>query len=95
MKEEKDMEIESLNLPFICLKNIETNKRKHYILIAFMGLFSGLLFILIGFIFFIIHSVIKVDSVFDEIGTTLIFLSYPLLFIGGHFMDKASENRKK
>lgn len=95
MKEEKDMKAESLNLPFIHSENNETKKRKRLSLIAFLGGFGGLLFILIGFVFLIVHSITKGDSIFDELGTILIFLSYPMLFIGGHFMDKAAEIKTK
>lgn len=94
MKEKREMKNESVNLPHIHLKNIETNKGKRLCLIAFLGGFGGLLFILIGFVFLIVHSIVKDDSIFDEIGTILILLSYPLLFIGGHFMDKVWEKRK-
>ncbi len=93
MKVEKDMKTESLNFPIAHAEKSSINKQKRYSLIAFLGGFGGLLFIFTGFIFLVIHSIINADSIFDEIGTTLIFLSYPMLFIGGHFMDKATENK--
>jgi hypothetical protein len=95
MKEEKDMKTESINFPIVQTEKGSVKKRRQFSLIAFLGGFGGMLFIFVGFIFLIVHSIIKDDAVFDEIGTTLIFLSYPLLFIAGHFMDKAAENKTK
>ena len=94
MKEETDMKNEALVYSEFIPEKQKTTRKNNFYLIAFCGGFGGMLSILVGFIFFIVHSLMKGDVVFDEVGTILIFLSFPLLFIGGHFMDKATEKRK-
>jgi hypothetical protein len=92
MKEEKDMKNEAFVHPYIQSADQSKSKNKLYYTLAFIGICGGLGCIFTGFVFLVVHSLITGDSLFDEIGTILMFCSFPMLFGGGHFIDKTSRN---
>jgi uncharacterized membrane protein YhaH (DUF805 family) len=79
------------------IKSIKTEKGKKnrnlfwLLVCGFGGFFS----VFTGFILLIVHSILKEDMLFDELGTALIFLSFPMLFLVGYFMDKSVEHIEK
>lgn len=95
LKEKKEEKINSdiTASPETAPKNNAHAKRM--LIFAFSGGIGGLLLMIVGFSFLVAYSFEKNDTLLDEIGTALLILSYPLLFLGGHFLDKAKERSKE
>lgn len=85
------MKNEALAIPKLISSDKAKSKIKRNSVLAFVGIFGGQFFIVFGFILLIVHSFIKEGWVCNECGTILIYLSFPLMLAGGHFLDKASE----
>lgn len=62
--------------------------------LAFVCLSWGALAPLAGVIFFIIHTILKEDTLFGNVGTGLMIASIPLLLAGSHFLDVWDRHRK-
>lgn len=88
------MKNDTLIFPQITTKEEPKRESNFFYILAFAGVFGGVLSIFTGFIFTIVHSVLKGDVTFDRIGTVLMIIAIPLMLLGGHFMDKATEKKK-
>lgn len=94
MKEDKRMNNEALDLHRVIVQNNNKSVHKTSYLFAFAGICGGIAAILAGFIFIIIHTALQGDTTFDEIGTILMIGAIPLMFLGGHFMDKSMKTKQ-
>ncbi len=77
--------------------NNKLNAKAHferYLTLSFFAFAGGVLSILIGLIFTIVHAILVKDTFFDEISTILMIAAFPLLIFGGHFIDKAQEKKQ-
>jgi hypothetical protein len=93
MKEDKTMKNEAVDFPAAVFQRWTIGSGKLPYLLAFGGICGGISAIFIGFILMIIHSALTGDTILDEIGTVLMIAGIPMLFLGGHFMDKALEKK--
>ena len=95
MKEDKVMKNEILEFPQIITQEKHQSSYKAPYLLALAGIGGGIIAIFIGFIFIIIHALLKGDTIFNEIGTVLMIAAIPMMFLGGHFLDKAQKKPRK
>ncbi len=63
--------------------------------LAILFFTAGFIAPLSGLIFMIVRSLLQNDTFFACAGTILLILSFPLLFVGSHFLDVEREQRKE
>jgi len=90
----KNIKNEALIFPIIVPKVKTKSNFNTFLILAFISIVGGLFAIFVGFISIIFHAVLKDDVLLSQIGTVLMMISIPMLLVGGHFMDKATEKRK-
>ncbi len=55
------------------------------------GIFGGISSLFVGLVFIVIHTVVRGDRMFDQMGTGLLIAGTPLILIGSMFVDWINE----
>lgn len=80
------------------VKSVDQNRLKKmnwWGLTAFIGFAGGILSSVIGLLMSGIGHIAGANEIDSKIGTILVFLSFPLMMLGAHALDKRAETREK
>jgi hypothetical protein len=56
--------------------------------LASFGIFGGISSLFVGIVLVILHSILKNERMFDQVGTGLLIVAIPMILVGSIFLDE-------